>query len=48
MQSNLQARRQTLLRELDRVNRQIVETRRSMAQIQQKIAMAQTTQAKAA
>jgi prefoldin subunit 5 len=48
MNSNLQDRRQTLLRELDRVNRQILETRKSMAQVQQKIAMVQTSQAKAA
>ena len=48
MNSSLQARRQTLLRELVQVNRQILETRQSMVQIQQKIAMLQSAQAKAA
>jgi chromosome segregation ATPase len=37
MKSNLKARRQELLRELDRINRQILETQKSMAQIESKI-----------
>jgi hypothetical protein len=48
MKESLNARRQTLLRELDRVNRQILETRKSMVQIESKIAMLQSPQARAA
>jgi hypothetical protein len=48
MNESLNARRQTLLRELDRVNRQILETRKSMVQIETKIATLQSPQAKAA
>jgi hypothetical protein len=37
MNSNLNERRQELLRELDLVNRQILETQKSIAQIVNKI-----------
>lgn len=37
MENNLNGRRQELLRELDRVNRQILETQKNIAQIENKI-----------
>ena len=37
MKSNLQTRRQELLRELDRIQRQILATQKSIAQIESKI-----------
>ena len=48
MNNSPQARRQTLVRELDSVNRQIHETRKTIAQIENKIAAFQPPQAKAA
>ena len=49
MPSDLQARQQELLRELDRINRQILETQKSIAHIESKIGSLQDrTQAKAA
>jgi len=37
MKNNLIGRRQELLRELDRVNRQILETQKNIAQLESKI-----------
>ncbi len=37
MKSELKARRQELLHELDRINRQILETQKSITQIESKI-----------
>ena len=37
MKNNLNERRQELLRELDRVNRQILETQKSIAEIESTI-----------
>jgi hypothetical protein len=49
MKSNLNIRRQELLRELDRINRQILETQKGIAQIESKIGSLQDRpQAKAA
>ena len=48
MNNSPQARRQTLVRELDRINRQILESRKTIAQIENKIAVLQPPQAKAA
>jgi hypothetical protein len=49
MPSNLQARRQELLRALDRINRQILEKKKSIAHIENKIGSIQDRpQAKAA
>jgi len=41
MTNDLKARRQELLRELDRINRQILETQESIAQTESKIASLQ-------
>jgi chromosome segregation ATPase len=49
MKSNLKAYRQELLRELDRINREILETQKSIAQVESKIGSLQDRpQAKAA
>ena len=48
MKSLLQARRQELLRELDRINRQIASVQKSQAHIESRIASLQLTRAKAA
>ena len=37
MKNDLTARRQELLRELDQINRQILDTQKSIAQIESKI-----------
>jgi hypothetical protein len=49
MKSNLHGRRQELLRELDRLNRRILETQKNIAQIESKIgSLKDRPQAKAA
>ena len=48
MKNSLQVRRQAVLRELDRINRQIVQTEKNIAQIRNQIAVLQQPHAKAA